>query len=545
MSAMVDVFEARLDCEVATVFTEEGELTYGKNTLPYRPSKTNDGFGAAVFIGRSFTLRVPSCPNPLYLEVTGPKDFAFNGSSCGNADNAGAIDRFVAIWGHREVALEPMTPDLGVSCVPSYSIRKGRVELSKRANDDFTPAITFPDSSEERVLDGITAWGVLTEVVRSAVESSDAIFQGDYGSRGGEAGTGLEPLTETAVSQGRSKDRVAAISEVFGLVAAQVVDQYLRETAEVPVTGTTTATESRLLVSTASFFLLESMLLLLSLVAGYLIFVSPKASTSCDTSTLAGLAAVLARSGVALSNLDGTGRASEKALNDRLQKVEFRTEIVSDDGQPVFRIESTISEEANPLLFDAKPETKEGRYRPFTVTVTGQVLLILALPALIIALELLYQRSERDSGLAEIDDSSNTVYYAWTYIPTATMVGLGLWLTALSSAVKLLGPYSSLWRGSAPAETTMTENYLSTLAILAVWKATKQKQWGIATPGLAAMLTPFLTIVASGLLSTRPSTTTTTATFQRTDSFNVTTINQGTGLSFANLALASNLSDPL
>ncbi|KAK0614501.1 hypothetical protein B0T14DRAFT_528606 [Immersiella caudata] len=578
MSAIVDVFEAKLDCEVAIISTE-GELTYGKNTLPHKPSKTNnDGVGAAVFVGSSFTLRVPSCPNPLYLEITGPKLFSFNGSSCGNTstptDNAAAIDRFVALWGHRGHSSDPLIPDLGVVCVPSYSIRKGRVELSRRANGDVLPTVAFLGSPESdgRVLDGITAWDVLTEFVRSAVESSDAIFQGDYGSRGGETRTGLEPLIQTVVSKGHAEDRVAALSEVFGLVTAQVADQYLRQAAEEPLAGTTTAVENRLIVSTASFALLESMLLLLCLIAGYLLVVSSKAGTSCDTSTLAGLAAVLARSGPALSNLDGAGKTSEKALGNRLQKVEFRTNIVSDEGQPVFRIESATTEEANPLLSEVRPEAemgdsterhsswrkffcsmgglfrnkaKEGLYQPFAVTIPGQVLLVLALPALVVTLELLYRRSERDGGLVEIDDSSNAVYYAWTYIPTATMVGLGLWLTAFSYTTKLLGPYSSLWRGRAPAETTMTENYLHTLAILSLWRAARKKQWGIAAPALASMLTPFLTIVASGLLSTRPSMTSTTAMFQRVDSFNVAAINQSNGLSFANLALASNLSDPL
>jgi hypothetical protein len=589
LTALVDVFEAKLDCEVATISPSD-QPSPGENTLPDTPSQSTGGrLSTAQYLEGMFTLRTRSCPDPLYLSFTGPKTFAFNGSSCGDAKpqarKTKAVDRFVAIWGHRERPTdEDFIPDLGVVCVPSYAIRKGNVLFDTVAKFGAVKS-DFPASPAESTLDGITAWDILTEFVRSAVESTDAIFQGDHGSLEGKTGTGLESLIQTAISEGRAADRIEALSKVFGLVTAQVANQYLKDAAQIPITGSIFTRERRLVVSAVSFWLLEAMLLILSLIAGYLIVLSPKVVTPCDASTLAGLSTVLARSDSALSSIVGTGKASEKVLVNHIKNVEFRTDILIDsNGQHVFRIESNMTDEASPLLIGAgqqketlastksrswnlsyvrivgrfiwgiarfpkkttpASEIKEGRYQPFSVTIAGRTLLLLALPALILTLELLYQRSERDDGLAEIDNNSGAAHYAWTYTPTAVMVGMGLWLTALSSTVKLLGPYTSLWRGMAPADSTMTENYLHSIAIQALWKAARKKKWGIATAGLASMLTPFLTIVASGLLSARPSMTSTTASFRRTDSFRLDPTNTSTGLTFANLALASNLSDPL
>ncbi|KAK3312149.1 hypothetical protein B0H66DRAFT_644434 [Apodospora peruviana] len=545
LTTLVDVFEAVLDCEVATVAPSD-QAEPGENTLPESPTQTYDGgLSTAVYLESNLILKTPSCPNPLYLSVIGPKHFAFNGSACGgDTDATVGIDRFVAIWGDWDTPGDEAEffPSLGLVCVPSYSIRKGSVTLNK----DNTPSVAFPENGTTS-LDGITAWDVLTEFVRTTVESTDSIFQGEYGSIGGKYGTGLEYLTETVIIKGRAGDRKAALERLFGLVTAQVANQYLKEAAQVSLVGTTEVRESRLVVSPVSFWVLEAMLLILSLLAGYLILISPKIGTSCDTSTLAGLSAVLARSAPALSMIEGAGGANTKFLAAKLKNVEFKTDVSFENNKPVFRIES-IEQPASPLSPKPLPGSDEGRYQPFTVTITGRILLLAASPALIVTLELLYQLSSRNNGLADINAISNVAHYAWTYTPTAVMVGMGLWLAALSSTVKLLGPYHSLWKGRASAEDALTENYVRPIAVVAVWNATRKKKWGVVAVGLASMLAPFLTIVASGLLFTGPSVTRTAAAFQRVDSFNLSTASLaslGTGLTFANLALASNLSDPL
>ncbi|KAK3312338.1 hypothetical protein B0H66DRAFT_608608 [Apodospora peruviana] len=611
LTAVVDVFEAVLDCEVATIAPGD-QAEAGKNTLPATPTQTNGGVVYADYYESRLILKSPSCPNPLYLSVVGefgPKNFAFNGSSCGDmnatAGSVGAIDRFVAVWGNWETSgIEAeYFPSLGLVCVPSYSIRKGSLRLSRENTAGvLRPYIYFPNNAvgATTTLDSITPWDILTEFVRTTVESTDSIFMGDSGSFGGAFYTGLEYLTETAISKGHADDRKAALSKIFGLVTAQLANQYLKEAAQVSLGGTTAIRESRLVVSPVSFWLLEAMLLILCLLAGYLIVVSPKLSASCDTSTLAGLSAVLARSEPVMSKLEETGKVSTKSLANLLKTIEFRTEVSLDNNQPIFRIGCITAEDTNSLqsksdsdeensadgrshwrrwphwkpwtlrlparkcfrsvqqwfqrrsspsvLSRRKPlpdKVKEECYQPFTVTVIGRVLMLAAFPALILTLELLYRRSSRNDGLAEISDNSNVAHYAWTYTPTAVMVGMGLWLVALSSTVKLLGPFYSLWRGRASAEDTMTENYLRSIAIVAIWNATRKKRWGVAAAGLASILARFLTIVASGLLATGPSLTRNVADFQPVNSFNLTSAPIGTGLTYANLALASNLSDPL
>jgi hypothetical protein len=593
MTAIVDVFEASLSCEVTTI--ARAAYTYLASTLPQSSSQFISSPGITTEKSRSmFALKLPSCPDTFYLSWTGFRTFAYNGCACGDVRPAN-IDRFVAIWGDTD-GYGVFTPSLGLACVPSYSIRKASVTLNKTTNGPLMPFVSFLGSAEaaqqSTSLDGVTPWEILTEFVRTTVESRSPISQS------------MDGLVDMVISRGLAGDRQAALSKLFSLVTAQVANRNLKAAAQTSLIGMTVAKEDRLVVSSVSFWLLESMLLLLCLMAGNLILLSPKIVIPCDTSTIASLATVLARSKSAIAMLEGMGPVSKKQLARLLQNVEFRTNTVTaDDGKPVFRIESTTSEDAGLLLSEArhgpekpaagkrrlpsgcwllgwKPKVtrlvlaplrgarnlfrgpappfyrkkkepspgayEEGRYKPFTVTVAGQVLILLALSALIITLELLYRRSKRDGWLVEVGDesSSSTAHYAWRYIPTAVMVGMSLWLGALSSTVKLLSPYYSLWRGKAPAGKSITENYLTSVAIVGVWQAMRNRKWGVAMAGAASMLASSLTVVVSGLLLAEPSVTSTPLNFKLVDSFNLSLADQSAGLRFANFVLASNLSDP-
>jgi len=593
MAAIVDVFEASLSCEVTTI--ARAAYTYLASTLPESPSQFISSPGITTEKSRSkFAMKAPSCPDTFYLSWTGARKFVYNGCACGDVSPAN-IDRFVAIWGDTD-GYGVFTPSLGLACVPSYSIRKASVTLNKTTNGPLMPFISFLGSAEaaqkSTSLDGVTPWEILTEFVRTMVESSRPISQN------------MDGLVDMVISRGLAGDRKAALSKLFSLVTAQVANRNLKAAAQTPLIGMTVTKEDRLIVSSVSFWLLESMLLLLCLMAGNLILLSPKVVIPCDTSTIASLATVLARSKSAIEMLEGTGLVSNKPLARLLKNVEFRTNTVTaDDGKPVFRIESTTSEDAGLLLSEArhgpekpaagkrrlpsgrwldwKPKVtrlvlaplhgarnlfrgpaspfyrkkkepspgayKEGCYKPFTVTVTGQVLILLALSVLIITLELFYRRSKRDSWLIEVGDesSSSTAHYAWRYIPTAVMVGMSLWLGALSSTVKLLSPYHNLRRGKAPAGKSITENYLTSVAIVGVWQAIRNRKWGVAMAGAASMLASSLTVVVSGLLLAEPSVTSTPLNFKLIDSFNLSLADQRAGLRFANFVLASNLSDPL
>lgn len=555
MIAVVDVFEANLNCEVTTI----ARTNYSKqvSTLPESASQFISTPGiTTVKVTSAFAMKSPSCPDTCKISFEGSRKFAYNGCACGDVKPA-KIDRFVALFADPD-GYAGSKPRLGLSCAPSYSIRKASVTLNKTASGTLMPSISFPESAkavrQSTLLDNITAWDILTEFVRTTVEAR------------GPLSREMDGLVDMVISGGLASDKQAALSKLFSLVAAQVANRNLKAAAQTPLIGTTIAKEDRLMVSAVSFWLLESMLVLLCLLAGSLVLLSPQAVIPCDTSTIAGLASVLARSRSAIAQLEGTGQARSKSLAKLLKNTQFRTNTVTtDNGKPVFRIESCNSSKdpglsswdanygsgkkpASPIYTDPEESGRErGRYKPFTVTVTGRVLILLALSALIITLELLYRHSDRNGGLAEIsdDESSSTAHYAWRYVPTAVMVGMSLWLGTLSSTIKLLSPYYSLWRGKVPAEKSITENYLTSVAVVSIWRAIRNRKWGVVTAGAASILASSLAVVASGLLFTEPSVTSTALDFQLIDSFNLSRADREAGLRFANFVLASNLSDPV
>jgi len=597
MTALVDVFEASLDCEVTTI--KMTNYSYKPNPLPESGSQYISSPGiTTVKSSSAYAMKSPLCPNTFEISFTGSRSFVYNGSVCGGDSKSEKLDRFIALFGDVD-GYGGMKPKLGLACAPSYSIRKASVTLNKTASGQFMPSsISFLDGtktpsrqSSGTLLDGITSWDILYEFVRTMVETRSPLSQG------------IDALFDQVVSRGHANDRKAGLSRLFSLVTAQIANRNLKAPAQTPLVGTAIAKEDRLMVSPVSFWILGSLLVLLCFSAGLLILLSPQAVIPCDTSTIAGLAAVLARNSSAISQLEGTGQASNKSLTQLLKTSEFRTNTVTtDDGKSVFLIErkspSPSEEDTSDVILTPrnKPEEttlpaskrrragqllpvpfhgarnlfrkgpaspiykqvnqpsleeireEKGNYKPFTVTVAGRVLILIALLALIITLELLYQHSTRNDGLAEInndDSSSSSAHYAWRYVPTAVMVGMSLWLGTLSSTIKLLSPYHSLWRGRAPAEKSITENYLTSVAIVSIWHAAKNQKWGVATAGVASMLASTLTVVASGLLFTETSVTNAAVEFQIVDSFNMSRVDEAAGLRFASFILASNLSDPV
>ncbi|KAK5653618.1 hypothetical protein OQA88_8647 [Cercophora sp. LCS_1] len=554
LTAEVDVFRGSLSCERASIVevSVKNKPVATNNTLPVDP--TSGSGQVASFDERTeadITLETASCSN-LVINVNRPSEFKYNGSACDEpGQETDASNRFVVVWGRwlnstsdipvksRQFTLASYNfePSLALVCTPTYTIRKGSVQLDRDSSGSFIPSVLTATNGATSTLRDISAWDLLVEFVRTIVETRRSLILG----MDGFVNIILDKANKSTSDAHAQQE---ALSDLFGLVTAQLANEYLKTPQNAPLTGKTVSRETRLVVSSVSFWLMESLLLLLTLAATYIIFNSPRLPISADPSTIRGLASALSASKAAVTRLEGTGRMSNDALQHHLKNDQFKTEVADHD----FRLELQSAAETRRLLEkdEVRKITKDNKagYRPFTVTITGRLLILLSFPALILTLELLYQHSTRNNGLGEVDNSDKFSHYAWTYIPTAVMVGLGLLVTMLSFTVKLLSPYHSLKKGNATAAQSTDENYMRTMAIVSTWHAILNKKWGVVTASLAAMLSPFLTIVASGLL-TASSTTSFTHSFSIVNAFNLSQADRTSGLQLANLVLANNLSDPI
>ncbi|KAK3367800.1 hypothetical protein B0H63DRAFT_405165 [Podospora didyma] len=442
------------------------------------------------------------------------------------------------------------TPGFAVACKPTYSIRKGNVTLGKSENGANTTSITFVVEEAGFTFGNISSWNMLKQFVLSISTAS------------GITGANLDNMIDLSMSNSHANSEVEknagtagfALSRLFGITTAQIANIYLKQPIQTSVLGTTTNQEKCLVISIVALCAIETFLGILTALALFLCWRSPHICASSDPSSIAGLAAVLARSDPIALKLRNTGHERFKFLERLLRNAKFKTEIApaTGNGDPAtFRIATISSSESqsSPLSSSSPPTAY---YQPFAVTAWGRLVVTVLLVALILTLELLYQRSAGSNGLVDIDDNNTYVQYAWTYVPTAVMVAVGLLLAALNYSIKLFSPFQDLRKGKAPADTSISENYLRSVAGTVLYRATRKREWSVVAAGLAAVLTPFLPIVASGLLKTEPALTISAGRFTRLDTIDLGLRTKGLnpnsftnpGDAYANMVLANNLSYP-
>ncbi|KAL1651426.1 hypothetical protein SLS58_000766 [Diplodia intermedia] len=441
------------------------------------------------------------------------------------------------------VAAPTFSPALGLVCAPSYSIRKGSVALSKDNNGEITPSISFYGNETAAMLSNVTSWNILKAFAQTIAQTERSIST-----------LNMEALINATIPQASfttdANTTQTALIRLFRLVSAQFANVYLTNTTEAPLTGVAVSREARLQLHALSFWLIEFLLLSLILATIFLMFKSPTIAAPRDPSSIAGLATILARSTAVMAELKGTGLSSTRDIDQRLEGHQYGTcaTVSARSDNPSFRIESAESERwtsARANQVGAKNSKDVTWHRPFVATLVGRGLVLSAPLALILTLELLYQYSAQNNGLLAVDDANLFVHYAWTYVPTAVMVGVGQTFAMLDTTAKLFNPYHNLRKGNAPPEKSIMENYMRSVTVAALCRAARKLQYTVVAAGMAAVLTPFLTIVVSGLFNAESAPTSYSAKFARLDSFDPNMTTTGAGLTYANLVLANNLSEPL
>lgn len=126
-------------------------------------------------------------------------------------------------------------------------------------------------------------------------------------------------------------------------------------------------------------------------------------------------------------------------------------------------------------------------------------LLILPLAALIV-LEATYQLSQVRDGFGDVP-SEGHLHYTWTAIPASVMTLIKLLQISLASTIGFLDPFRILTEGSASAQNTLFQDYLSQISVWRGCKSAAAKSFAVLAVTGSILLAPFLTIVASGLFT--------------------------------------------
>ncbi|KAF9895107.1 hypothetical protein FE257_000009 [Aspergillus nanangensis] len=292
--------------------------------------------------------------------------------------------------------------------------------------------------------------------------------------------------------------RAAELS--FPPLVAQIAKLYLLHSAEDSFTGVQINSENRLIMQDLSFSLMQGCLALLFLIGVGLFLVAPRQGCPKDPGSIGSMATILAASPEANKAFEGSGGQDLQTLKGKAASTLYRSGLSSaPSGMLQFRIE--VEPEQTKMGTDGV-EHKIEWWRPFSSSVVAQVLIFLGPIGLVIALEILFQQSERNHGIADIG-SSAYIQYTWSYIPAVTMFAVALMYNLLDFGARVFQPYSLLRRRASTAATSILNPQLGKITAKCFYDSLRQLQPATAATSLAVMLAGLLPIAASGLYTMR------------------------------------------
>ena len=211
--------------------------------------------------------------------------------------------------------------------------------------------------------------------------------------------------------------------------------------------GLVTQHTPRLIVKQISIRIMEGLLAMLALVA-FLLSRYRFQSVFARSASIADAAIVLSRSEAVARVLPVGAALTAEALKTKLGGRLFSSppdlsavemikqgQFDDDDDDDDAAAQSTV-----PMVMQS--------WRPYAVTRTAGVLLIITTIVLFSALEILYQLSTKWGGLVQVNMEGYTRYY-WVVLPSAVMAALGLAYGSVDTGIRRLSPFLQLKSAAA------------------------------------------------------------------------------------------------
>ncbi|KAJ5780636.1 hypothetical protein N7457_005796 [Penicillium paradoxum] len=385
-------------------------------------------------------------------------------------------------------------------CKLRYTVYQGPVRIWREDGQNAISAHIERDSLN------------ITEVI-TGVQASKLLYSGfQSASTNGLWDDQMAGDQFTFAADGKSRNDFWANMTLFNnvitrslscLVQQTVKDQVLQIDPH-HVEGTGKWFVKRLFLRQMSFFLMASLLvLLITIVIILLCFFIPVAVCPRDVGSIGGLATVFSRSSEFMDAFCGSQCKSEEEMaQSKLGQAQYSTLIdpkgafmlVPQDQSSLQSIESSDDKDSSPTW-----------WKPFSTTFFIRTTVVLIPIAVIIGLEVVYHISTSERGITLVDGKSPYIHYLWVYIPALVMFIIRCLFTSVEFGTRTVQPYSRLWEGRAPPETTILENQLRKIAPYAVFDTLRKQQWSPAAATISLFLATLNPIVVSGLFTTKVS----------------------------------------
>jgi hypothetical protein len=388
-------------------------------------------------------------------------------------------------------------------CYPSYMMRQARVTNNTQLRDSSQGvSVEIMDGSANNTLMGFSDWNATTVFASASVAAqvlfgdivnddtiteSSAIFNLMALTRGSQ---NIDVLLDPEVME-------TAVTDTYKGILSQFAHLNLRAagTSEVD-DGKVTRQETRLRVNDVSVWTMASASGLLFLFCITLIFIAPRAVVPRDPSTIAAVATTLTRSTEVNRLLRKQGVPSYANQKNALAGFEFGTAIATtESGRTSFKI---VASEGLPEEPEAPPDAALRWWLPFSATIPFVVVAV-ALPlGMIVALELIQERSDDQHGIYTVSDDKWTEVYSH-YIPALVMLVLAALVNMLDFNIALFTPWNNLARGDAIHRKSILNNILGRSPPSAFLQAFSTGSLGAMLSILATTVASILAVIASGL----------------------------------------------
>lgn len=393
--------------------------------------------------------------------------------------------------------MRPLPADLikysGTICRPKYGIYQAAIKVNVNNSVVAAPMVSIEPDAQPSILPNVSATDLVTALGSSlSVAYNDMDFP-DYFLKVHARLTQEEILSNGTLL-------AESVQETFPKVTAQIDDMYLTISAQQRISGYAIEMETRLIVRSTGFISLEVLFICMTACTIWVMRKRPGNAVSRDPGSVIGIATILARSPQLCKALQGTGSLSLHALRERIHEKRFSTSI-----QGGFGISESYQDDPDPnspthLLPLGTPSRKIIWYRPFSVKSAGKVLAVMTPVVVLAALEAVLQMSQAHAGLADIRHN-RYVHYSFTLLPTAILVGIGMMFAALDFSARVFHPFHLMRRGNA-YWSAISSDLLGKVGLHCFWDTLRQQNIVLANASLCIILSPFLTIVASGLFFT-------------------------------------------
>lgn len=285
--------------------------------------------------------------------------------------------------------------------------------------------------------------------------------------------------------------------QVYQQTFAQIAHLYLTKTDGPTniIPGTVTRLQRRLMVSEAPTRIMQAFALLMLVLTVTMFFKIPQNVVPRPVESVAAIAVILARSPSLVEILKNTGHLDLQELQRVLSGHKFTSATTNTTQGKMFSIR-TVTGSGTPVPPATDKKIKWNR--PLVLHRLAMILTLCLATAILIALEVLYRRSEAEQGIANVTNDSWR-RYAWSYTPTLVLVLLATTFNVLDFELEFADPYHELARGYANASSSLLWDPLRYVTVKTCFRALQHARFALVASSISVILAPFLTIVVSGL----------------------------------------------